>query len=92
MLTRGGLPSARRGQAMMELAAGMFALSLVVSALCLFAVYIVNSLRVQNSLRSSSPQNNVRIEVGDFAERYFTGKPYLKMDERAVMPPTEVLK
>lgn len=82
----------RRGQAMMELAVGMFALALVVSALCLFAVYIVKSLRVQNSLRSSSPQNNVRVEVGDFAERFFTGRPALKMDERAVMPPTEVLK
>ena len=82
----------RRGQATIELAAGMFALALVVSALCLFAVYIVKSLRVQNSLRSSSPQNNVRVEVGDFAERFFTGHPALKMDERAVMPPTEVLK
>lgn len=77
---------------MIELAVGMFALSLVVSALCLFAVYIVNSLRVQNSLRSASPQNNVRVEVGDFAEKYFTGRSALKMDERAVMPPTEVLR
>ena len=77
---------------MMELAVGMLALAILVSALCAFAVYIARSLEVQNSLRSSSPQNNVRVEVGDFAERFFTGRPALKMDERAVMPPTEVLK
>ena len=82
----------RRGQAMIELAAGMFALALVVSALCLFAVYIVKSLEVQNSLRSSSPQNNKPVKVEDFAVRHFTGRDTLKMDEHAVMPPTEVLK
>ena len=82
----------RRGQAMIELAMGMFALALVVSALCLFAVYIVRSLEVQNSLRSSSPQMNKPVKVDDFAARHFTGKDTIKMDERAVMPPTEVLK
>ena len=60
----------RRGQALVELAAGMFALALVVSALCLFAVYIVNSLRVQNSLRSSAPQPNKPVKVEDFAVRH----------------------
>ena len=80
----------RRGQALVELAAGMFALALVVSALCLFAVYIVNSLRVQNSLRSSAPQPNKPVKVEDFAVRHFTGKDTLKMEERAVMPPLEV--
>ncbi len=77
---------------MIELAMGMFALALVVSALCLFAVYIVRSLEVQNSLRSSSPQMNKPVKVEDFAARYFTGKDTIKMDEHAVMPPTEVLK
>ena len=44
MDTERGRPSARRGQALMELAVGMFALALVVSALAGFAVYIAKSL------------------------------------------------
>ncbi|MBR2837970.1 MAG: hypothetical protein IKE55_04245 [Kiritimatiellae bacterium] len=82
----------RRGQAMIELAIGMFALALVVSALCTFAVYIVRSLEVQNSLRSSSPQMNKPVKVDDFAARHFVGRDSLKMDERVVMPPTEVVR
>ena len=54
--------------------------------------YIVKSLEVQNSLRSSSPQMNKPVKVEDFAARHFTGKDTIKMDEHAVMPPTEVLK
>ena len=77
---------------MIELAIGMFALALVVSALCTFAVYIVRSLEVQNSLRSSSPQMNKPVKVDDFAARHFVGRDSLKMDERVVMPPTEVVR
>ena len=82
----------RRGQALMELAAGMLALVLVVSALCTFTIYIVRSLEVQNSLRSSSPKMNKPVKVEDFAVRHFIGKDTIKMDERAVMPPLEVVK
>lgn len=76
----------------MELAAGMFALTLVVSALCVFAIYIARSLRVQNSLRSSAPQPNVTIRLDAFAELNFAGRGSLKMDERVVMPPTSIAK
>ena len=82
----------RRGQALMELAAGMLALALVVSALCTFTIYIVRSLEVQNSLRSSSPKMNKPVKVEDFAVRHFIGKDTINMDERAVMPPLEVAK
>ena len=76
----------------MELAVGMFALALVVSALCVFATYIVRSLEVQNSLRSSAPQMNKPVKVDDFAVNHFTGCETLKMNEKAVMPPLEVTK
>lgn len=82
----------KRGQALIELAAGMLALAIVVSALCAFAVYIVKSLGVQNSLRSSSPKMNETVEIGAFAERYFAGTDKLKMNEKWVAPPTWVQK
>ena len=76
----------------MELAAGMFALALVVSALCAFAVYIARSLEVQNSLRGPSPKMNKPVKLEDFAVRNFAGKEEIKMEEKAVMPPLEVEK
>ena len=82
----------RRGQALIELALGMFALVLVTSALCVFAVYISRSLRVQNTARGASPTTAEPVEVGDFAERYFTGTKTLKINERAEMPTTAILK
>lgn len=82
----------RRGQALIELALGMFALVLVTSALCVFAVYIARSLRVQNTARGASPTTAEQVEVGDFAERYFTGTKTLKINERAEMPTTAILK
>ena len=48
------LSLSRRGQALMELAVGMFAFALVVTALCGFAVYIAKSLKMQNSLRTGA--------------------------------------
>ena len=80
----------RRGQAMVELAAGMFAIALVVSALTAFAVYIVRSLRVQNSLRGSSPEWNVDVEIGDFAEKWYADTTSIPMNEKAIMPPIKV--
>lgn len=82
----------RRAQALVELSIGMFALALIISALCVFAVYIARSLRVQNTARGSSPESAEPVEVGDFAERYFTGIKTLTIEERAVMPVTTILK
>jgi len=81
----------RRAQAMVELALGMFAMALVTSALCLFAVYIARSLRVQNTTRGSSPSSSDAVEVDDFAERYFVGSSTLEINERAEMPTTTIL-
>ena len=82
----------RRGQALMELAVGMFALALVVSALCGFALYIVKSLRVQNSLRSSAPQpSGEKVELGGVLEQV-TARKHLIIDEKVVLPPTWVEK
>lgn len=82
----------RRGQALMELAAGMFALALVVSALCGFAIYIVKSLRVQNSLRSSAPQpSGEKVDLGGILEQV-TAHKYLIIEERVIMPQTWVQK
>lgn len=88
----GQSPAGRRGQAMVELAMGLFALALVVSALCTFAVYIVRSLEVQNSLRSSAPKMNRPVKVDVFAEMNFVGEGALKMDEKVSMPPTDVVR
>lgn len=76
----------------MELAVGMFALALVVSALCGFALYIVKSLRVQNSLRSSAPQpSGEKVELGGVLEQV-TAHKYLKIDEKVVLPQTWISK
>ena len=82
----------RRAQALIELSLGMFALTLVTSALCIFAVYIARSLRVQNSARGPAPELAEPVEVGDFAERYFTGSDTLTINERAEMPITTIQK
>lgn len=75
----------RKAQAMVELAVGMFALALVVSALAGFAVYIAKSLRAQNMARSSSPGSDTRVDVGAFAGEWFFGKQKLEVQEK--VPP-----
>ena len=83
----------RRGQALMELAVGMFALSLVVGALCAFAIFMAKSLRVQNSLRSSAPQPSG--EEVDFNIVLFRGdgdEHVLKINEHVKMPSTAIAK
>ena len=82
----------RRGQALMELTVGLFALALVLSALCVFTVYIVRSLKVQNSLRGSAPQPNAPVKLDVFAETYLGGSHVIKMNEKVIMPPTTVEK
>ena len=83
----------RSGQAMIELAIGMFTLILVVSALAAFTVYIVGSLKAQNSVRSSSVHADSLVEVDEFAaEWFFGGRRTMDVSERAVMPGREILR
>lgn len=84
-----------RGQALMELVIGMFALALVVSALCGFAVYIAKSLRVQNELRQNDGRTNSgsdSVEVGGFASRYVFGNEALRIEERVELPDRMILR
>jgi hypothetical protein len=76
---------------MVELSLGLFALTLVTSALCLFAIYIARSLRVQNTTRGDSPALAEPVAVDGFAERYFVGSSTLQINERAEMPQTTIL-
>ena len=71
----------RRGQALIELAVGLFTLTLIVSALCYFTSYIVKSLRVQNHLRCDSKVVQDKVEVDDFAARYVFGTRNLHVKE-----------
>jgi hypothetical protein len=87
-----GAATSRRGQALMELAVGMFALALVVSALAGFAVYIAKSLRSQNSVRSSSKSSDTTVEVDSFAAEWIFGKEKMDVREKVVMPETTILK
>lgn len=92
-IEKGPTPALRaaRGQALMELAVGMFALALVVSALCGFSLYIVKSLKAQNSLRSGTGRSSVtdKVEFDAFAAEHVFGGKTLKISEKVEMPPTE---
>jgi len=76
----------RRGQAMIELAMGMFALALVVSALVAFAIYIVKDLKMQNSLRVGDDSQHDTVEVSGLAAKYVFGKEEVKIKESVKMP------
>lgn len=80
----------RRGQALIELAIGMFALALVVSALCAFAVYIAKSLRMQNSLRTKANFQSDSVEVSSFAAKYIFGTEKFPIKEKVEMPQRNV--
>ena len=81
----------RRGQALVELAAGMLALALVVSALCGFAHYIAKSLRLQNELRVGGKKAD-SVEVSAFAAEHVVGDRKLEMSEKLVWPQTTVVR
>ena len=82
----------RRGQALMELAVGMFAIALVTGCLCVFAVFMAKSLRVQNSLRSSAPQpSGEKVEFGEFLHG-IVGRHWLVVSESVALPPTTIVK
>jgi len=70
----------------------MFALTLVVSALCGFAVYIAKSLKMQNSLRVGDRSQHDTVEVSDFAATYIFGKSSVPVKEKVEMPDTLIFK
>ena len=64
----------RRGQALMELAVGMFTLALLLSAILVFTRFIARSLEIQNHLRSSGQATYAdKIELEDFAANEIFG-------------------
>ena len=82
----------KRGQALMELTAGLFALALVTSALCGFAVYIAKSLKMQNSLRVGASSQRASVEVSAFVSKYVFGFDTLLIHEKVDMPQRTILK
>jgi hypothetical protein len=80
-----------RGQALVELAVGMFTLALVVSAAVAFTFYIAEGLKVQNSVRSSSLSADGQVEVGAFAAEWLFGEETLDISENIEMPAREIL-
>lgn len=76
----------KRGQALVELALGMFALALVVSALVGFAVYIAKDLRMQNALRVGDSAPSETLEVSGLTAKYIFGTDKVKIKEKVEMP------
>ena len=71
----------RRGQALMELAVGMFAIALVVTALTVFAHYIAKSLDMENHIRSHTAIYAAKIELEQFASEKVFGATSLHILE-----------
>ena len=92
----------RSGQAMMELAAGMFALALALAALFTFSRYMLESLEEQRTLRSkagcaamtstggdetySTATVGREVEVEPFAAEWLFPEKTLVIDESVHMP------
>ena len=90
----------RPAQALIELAMGMFALALVMSALFTFAAYIMRSMEVQRSLRSRVGRSAVNstgdfpiseigsgsVDVEPLAAKYSVGDEKLKIKEKVALP------
>jgi len=73
--------TARQGQALMELAVGMFALAIVVSLLCMFVRYIVKSLNIQNHLRTDTAIFAAKVEGDPFVTEKVIGVDTLHIKE-----------
>ena len=72
----------RRGQALMELAVGMFTLALLLSAIFVFVRYIARSLEIENHLRSSGQATYAdKIKLDDFAANRVFGSEVLHIME-----------
>lgn len=72
----------RRGQALMELAVGMFTIAFLLSAAFVFVRYIARSLEIQNHLRSPGQRTYADgIELEDFAAEKVFGSRVLHISE-----------
>jgi len=69
------------GQALIELALGMFAIALLVSAFFYVVRYMTKSLKIQNQMRSPTPVYADSIELDDFAAREVFGMRNLHINE-----------
>lgn len=76
----------RPAQALMELAVGMFAFALVVTALAGFAIYIAKSLKMQNSIRTGASTQTDSVEFSTFGAKYVFGAEKLNIRESVTMP------
>ena len=76
----------RRGQALMELAVGMFTLALLLSAIFVFVRYIARSLEIENHLRAPGQATYAdKVKLDDFAaNRVFGSKVLHIMEPRGV--------
>ncbi len=73
---------AKAGQALMELAVGMFTIALLLSASFFFVKYIVRSLEIQNHLRSPGQATYAdSIKLDDFAANEVFGLKNLHIME-----------
>ncbi len=92
-----------RAQALVELAFGMFALALVLSALFAFTSYIVKSLNAQREVRvqagrsalasSANGATSVKTDEATFdslATDYVFGSESVKIKENAYLPPLNI--
>ena len=97
---RGQTP--KRGQALTELAVGMFALALVVSLLVSFTAVIIRGLDQQRTVRADAGRQalelqgegvyctaskNATVEVEPLAAEYIFGKESVNVREKVSLPP-----
>jgi hypothetical protein len=97
----------RSAQAFMELALGMLALALVLSALFSFTHYIMSSLDMHRSLRGeagtaamnsvgegsySTAADSEKVVIERFAAEYIFGDDQMKISERVSMPAMRTIK
>lgn len=91
--------SYRRGQAFVEFALGMLALSLVLASLFSFAAYISGAMKLQQETRSSAGRKAMQsnamnvtesksdsIEIDEFAAEWIFKNDTIEMKEKVVMP------
>ena len=98
----------RRGQAFIELAAGMLVLALVMAALFAFAECIINSLDTQRTLRAEAGQSallsagptgsfssssaTATVQIQPFAAEYIFGSDTFEISESIHIPQTAIVQ
>lgn len=98
---------ARKGQALSELAVGMFAVALVASALLGFSGYIAESLDMHRTLRAkagssalnstggpmvyASASDSAEVEIEPIAAGYVFGTTRMKVEEEVFIPKMRIL-